>query len=82
MRQNVRLEVEKIEKVMITDIMTQQIAAQVSRKYVMLPMLFVGIDIDVMVLGMKEQKHRVPLLMQVEVRLHRENIDVCLPDRV
>ena len=30
MRQNVRLEVEKIEKVMITYIMTQQIAAQVS----------------------------------------------------
>ena len=45
-------------------------------------MLFVGIDIDVMVLGMKEQKQRVPLVMQVEVRLHRENIDVCLPDRV
>ena len=45
-------------------------------------MLFVGIDIDVMVLGMKEQKQSVPLVMQVEVRLHRENIDVCLPDGV
>ena len=45
-------------------------------------MLFVGIDIDVMVLGMKEQKQSVPLVMQVEVRLHWENIDVCLPDRV
>ena len=45
-------------------------------------MLFLGIYINVMVLGMKEQKHSVPLVMQVEVRLHRENIDVCLPDRV
>ena len=45
-------------------------------------MLFVGIDIDVMVLGMKEQKQSAPLVIQVEVRLHRENIDVCLPDRV
>ena len=45
-------------------------------------MLFVGIDIDVMVLGMKEQKQKVPLVMQVEVRLYRENIDVCLPEGV
>eukprot|EP00092_Neocalanus_flemingeri_P040252 GFUD01043845.1.p1 GENE.GFUD01043845.1~~GFUD01043845.1.p1 ORF type:complete len:368 (+),score=140.57 GFUD01043845.1:49-1104(+) len=68
MRQNVSLEVEEMEKVLITDITTQQI---VHNKYC---------DIDVLVLGVKEQK--VPLLMQVEVRLHREYTEGCLPDWV
>ena len=35
-----------------------------------------------MLLGVKEQEQKVPLVMQVEVRLHREYTDGCLPDWV
>eukprot|EP00092_Neocalanus_flemingeri_P104937 GFUD01134454.1.p1 GENE.GFUD01134454.1~~GFUD01134454.1.p1 ORF type:complete len:391 (+),score=151.03 GFUD01134454.1:36-1175(+) len=70
MRQNVSLEVEEMEKALITDIRTHEI---VHNKFC---------DIDVLVVGVKEQEKKVPLVMQVEVRLHREYTEGCLPDWV
>jgi len=70
MRQNVSLEVEQMVKVFITDIRTQQI---VDNKFC---------DVDVMVMGLKGQERKPPLMMQVEVRLHREYTEGCLPDWV
>jgi len=70
MRQNVSLEVDQMVKVLITDIRTQQI---VDNKFC---------DIDVMVMGVKEQERKTPLVMQLEVRLHREYTEGCLPDWV
>ena len=37
-------------------------------------------DVDVMVLGIKEQEKQAPFVMQVDVRLHREYTQGCLPD--
>jgi len=70
MRQNANLEVEEMEKVLITDVRTQQI---VQNKYC---------DIDLMVVGVKEMQQKLPLVVQVEVRLHREYTQGCLPDWV
>jgi len=33
-----------------------------------------------MVLGIKEQEKQAPFVMQVDVRLHREYTQGCLPD--
>jgi len=68
MRQNVGIDVDQMEKVLITGITTQQI---VDHKYC---------DIDVTIVGVKEQDDNIPHVMQVQVRMHREYTDGCLPD--
>jgi len=68
MRQNVGMEVDQMEKVLITGITTQQI---VEHKYC---------DIDVTVVGVKEKHDNTPHVIQVRVRLHREYTEGCLPD--
>lgn len=68
MRQNASLDVEQMHKVLVTGVRTQQIS---ENKYC---------DIDVMVLGIKEQEKQAPFVMQVDVRLHREYTQGCLPD--
>jgi len=68
MRQNVTLQVDQIDKILISGVRTQQI---VQNKYC---------DIDVLVMGVKDQNTKLPLVLEMEVRLHREYTEGCLPD--
>jgi len=68
MRRNVRLEVDQVVKAVITGITTQQI---VENKYC---------DIDVRLVGVKEDQDKAPIVVNVQMRLHREYTEGCLPD--